>query len=303
MAFRMQARKFFLTYPQFQAGKPELHNFLNRKLKMEVNVKICHEHHADGNIHTHCCVECPKKADIKNAAFLDFEGHHPNISVPKTVEHWRNQVKYVDKEDADVYGEITVTKTKDEEFAEACEFVKGCKSKKMMYAIGPHLKVISSKVLFFENFWKAQAVKTHSTASFPLSSTVMPPITDWTTSHLVWGKAGSGKTQWALGHFKTPMLVSHIDMLKMFDEDQHDGLVFDDMSFKHLHPGAIIHLLDINDDRSIHARYDIAPIPKNTKKIFCHNRADIFDGVGADAEEMAAIRRRYVGHEVRVNLF
>mmetsp|Transcript_28618 Transcript_28618/g.59839 ORF Transcript_28618/g.59839 Transcript_28618/m.59839 type:complete len:148 (-) Transcript_28618:1181-1624(-) len=124
MSFRLQARNFFLTYPHIGAAKPELHEFLNHKLKMDVNVKICHEHHADGDIHTHCCAECPKKPDVKNARYFDYEEHHCNITVPKTIDHWRNQVKYVEKEDADVYGEITVAKTKDEEFTEACEFVK-----------------------------------------------------------------------------------------------------------------------------------------------------------------------------------
>lgn len=270
---------------------------------MEVKVKICHEHHKDGNIHTHCCVECPKKPDVKNERFFDMDGHHPNISVPKTIDHWRNQVKYVEKEDGDVYGEITVAKTKDEEFTEACEFVKGCKTRKEMYAIGPYLRTISSKVLFFENFWKQIAVKTHATASFPLAVTVMEPITDWTVSHLVWGLAGSGKTQWALGHFKTPLLVSHMDKLKMFDKDTHDGIVFDDMSFKHLHTEAVIHLLDTANDREIHARYDIAEIPAGTKKIFCHNKRDIFMVPGMDEQQLAAVKRRYVAHEVTMKLF
>lgn len=302
MPFRLVARKFFLTYPQFQADKAGLHSFLNTKLKQEVKVKICHEHHADGNIHTHCCVECPIKPDVKSERFFDFEDHHPNISVPKTVEHWRNQVKYVEKEDPEVYGEITVSKSKEEAFTEACEYVKGCKTRKDMYVIGPHLSVISSKVVFFENFWKNQAVKSHSKASFPLSTTVLQPITDWSKSHLVWGMAGSGKTQWALGHFNTPLLVSHMDKLKLFDAEVHDGIVFDDMSFKHLHAEAIIHLLDTANDREIHARYDIASIPAGTKKIFCHNRADIFM-VNCDAEQLAAIMRRYEAHEVNSPLF
>jgi hypothetical protein len=41
-----------LTYPQSgPLDKPALHAFLNTKLKQELSVKICHEHHVDGNIH------------------------------------------------------------------------------------------------------------------------------------------------------------------------------------------------------------------------------------------------------------
>lgn len=300
--FRFQGKKFLLTYPQYEAPKPELHAFLNTKLKQECKVKICHEHHEDGNIHTHCCVECAKKVDIKNANFLDYDGHHPNIKPPMSIEHWRNQVKYMDKEDADVYGEITVGKTKDEEFNDALEYVKQCKSRKQLYSMTPHLKVISSKVTFFENFWKTQHTKKVTQASFKIFN--RPEITDWTTSWLIHGKAGTGKTQWALSHFKNPLLVSHIEDLQEFDEEEHDGIVFDDMSFKHLPGQAIIHLLDQDLERSIHNRYANASIPANTKKIFCHNNADIFYPTADTSEEqMNGINRRFKSIRITANLF
>ncbi len=86
MPFRLVARKFMLTYARFEADKPKLHEFLNTKLKQMCNVKICHEHHADGAIHTHVCVECKTKPDVKSERFFDFEGHHPNIEVPLTIQ-------------------------------------------------------------------------------------------------------------------------------------------------------------------------------------------------------------------------
>lgn len=302
MSFRLQARKFLLTYPQYQAGKPELHDFLNKKLKMECKVKICHEHHADGNIHTHCCVECPKKVDIKNPDFLDHDGHHPNIKPPMSIEHWRNQVKYMEKEDADVYGEITIAKDKDEEFAEACEYVKACKTLKEMYTMGPYLRTISNKVSFFEAYWKTQHTKKTSNAQFIHFK--IPHITDWSTSWLIWGKAHSGKTQFALSHFKNPLMVSHIDDLQDFDQDEHDGIVFDDISFKHLPGQAIIHLLDMDFDRSIHNRFRNATIPAHTKKIFCHNDCNIFmPDKDISLDQMEGINRRYQKIHVTEKLF
>lgn len=303
--FRFAGKKFLLTFPQSGAlNKAELHSFLNTKLKQECMVKICHEHHEDGNIHTHACVECKKKVDIKNANFLDYDGHHPNIKPPASIEHWRNQVKYMDKEDPDVYGDITVAKTKDEEFNDALEYVKQCKTRKQLYSMSPHLKIISSKVTFFENFWKTQHKKKVTIASFNLTSFNRPAITDWSKSWLIWGKAGSGKTQWALSHFQNPLLVSHIEDLQEFDEDEHDGIVFDDMSFKHLPGQAIIHLLDQDLERSIHNRYANATIPAKTKKIFCHNNADIFIPSGdTSQEQMNGISRRYDSIHVNTNLY
>jgi hypothetical protein len=303
--FRFQGKKMLLTYSQSgPLDKGALHAFLETKMKQPLKVKICHETHEDGNIHTHCAVQAEGKMDIQSANFLDFEGHHPNIKPPMNIEHWRNQVKYIDKEDPDVYGEIEVPKDKGELFSEACEFVKQCKTRKQMYAPGPYLMIISSKVNFFENFWKTQKKKKVTQSSFQMTSFNKAPITDWTTSWLVWGRAGSGKTQWALAHFKNPLLVSTIDDLHEYDEEEHDGIVFDDMSFKHMPGQAIIHLLDIDLERSIHCRYINATIPANTKKIFCHNNADIFVPEKETTEEqMNGISRRYQSVQIENLLY
>lgn len=292
--FRFAGKKMLLTYSQYEANKENLHMFLNMKLKQECKVKIAHEHHQDGNIHTHACVECQKKIDIKNPNFLDFEGVHPNIKPPSSLEHWRNQVKYMDKEDADVYGDICVAKTKDEEWTEALEYVKQCKTRKQLYGMSPYLKTISSKVTFFENFWKTQHQKRVTTPLFKMDQFNLQPITDWSTSWLVFGQAGSGKTNWALAHFSKPLLVSHIEDLQELDEEEHDGIVFDDLSFRHLPGQAIIHLLDHEFERSIHNRFFNATIPAKTKKIFCHNDDNIFEPEKEiSMEQRRGIQRRY----------
>lgn len=96
------------------------------------------------------------------------------------------------------------------------------------------------------------------------------PINNWDVSHIIIGKAGIGKTQWALCHFENPLFVSHMDDLKNLSED-NDGIIFDDMDFKHMPRNTQIFLLDQDQDRSIHARYEAALIPANTKKIFTCN--------------------------------
>ena len=90
-------------------------------------------------------------------------------------------------------------------------------------------------------------------------------------SHVVLGRAGIGKTQYALAHFNAPLFCSHIDDLKDFHPRVHDGIVFDDMDFKHLPRTAQIHITDYNQSRSIHVRYGRARIPARTKKIFVCN--------------------------------
>jgi len=110
---------------------------------------------------------------------------------------------------------------------------------------------------------------------------------------LLHGGTGLGKTQFALAHFKNPLVVSHIDKLKNLSPD-HDGVVFDDMAFKHWPKEAVIHLLDKEVDRDINVRYGTVNIPKNTVKVFTHNTSNPFynaDDITPDQQE--AIERRF----------
>jgi len=86
----------------------------------------------------------------------------------------------------------------------------------------------------------------------------------------------------------TALFVTHMDDLLKFDAGQHEGIIFDDMSFLHLHREGQIHLVDVEQPRSIHCRYSAANIPANTPKIVTTNNeggkvVDLFD---------AAIKRR-----------
>jgi len=119
-------------------------------------------------------------------------------------------------------------------------------------------------------------------------------IDDWSKSHIFWGEAGIGKTEFALTHFSKPFLCSHIDELREFDPEIYDGVIFDDMSFTHTPRTNQIHLLDIDQDRAIHLRNITGFIPANTKKIFTCN---VDDGGIVDLND-AAIRRRVEIHHL-----
>lgn len=97
----------------------------------------------------------------------------------------------------------------------------------------------------------------------------------WDRSLWIWGKSGIGKTQWALTLLERPLLVTHIDQLRLFDSRYYGGIVFDDMSFLHFPRTGQIHLLDCSQPRALHVRYGTVNIPAYTKKIFTSND-DIF---------------------------
>lgn len=110
---------------------------------------------------------------------------------------------------------------------------------------------------------------------------------------IVLGPPGIGKTQFALAHFNAPLLVTHMDVLAEFDPTVHDGIVFDDMSFTHLHNEARIHIVDYENPRDLHVRYTTARIPAYTHKIICHNgNPHPFYDDKLQGYQLEAVRRR-----------
>lgn len=138
------------------------------------------------------------------------------------------------------------------------EMIKYHNGIKALYqATSPNLnKVINQK-------WTIQ--------DFPLNPTVEIQEALNSKSIILWGKSGTGKTSYASALLPNALFVSHIDDLGKFDEGEHDGIIFDDMSFTHLPREAQIHLVDFDHPRSIHIRYQTANIPAGTKKIFTTN--------------------------------
>lgn len=88
---------------------------------------------------------------------------------------------------------------------------------------------------------------------------------------ILWGESGIGKTQFALAHFKNPLVVRDTDDLRRFDSELYDGIVFDDMDFKHWPRTSQIHLLDWELSSSIRCRYENATIPAGVPRIFTTN--------------------------------
>lgn len=125
-------------------------------------------------------------------------------------------------------------------------------------------------------------------------------------AYVITGVSGAGKTAFAKAHFKNPLVLSHIDDLKRFSPLEHDGLIFDDMSFGHWPVNSCIHLLDMEDDRSINCRHTCGVIPAWTPRIFTSNKPlhDVFNvGPGVTEEEERAVFRRFQHMHVTKSLF
>lgn len=105
-------------------------------------------------------------------------------------------------------------------------------------------------------------------ANFP-SMSIMKALE--TTSVILWGESGTGKTSYARALLPNALFVSHMDDFGKYDTGTYEGIIIDDMSMTHLHREAQIHMFDVDQPRSIHIRYKTANIPAGTKKIFTTN--------------------------------
>ncbi len=142
--------------------------------------------------------------------------------------------------------------------------------------------------------------------SYTMDKFLCEPL-DLSMPVLLHGPTSLGKTAFALAHFAKPLYVDHVDKLKELRAD-HDGIVFDDLDFKHWPAQSVIHLLDIDHDHQVHCRFVNAKIPKGMKRIFTFNDDTIFDGP-SDAKStpyssrhLEAIRRRFVSQPVYEDL-
>jgi len=93
--FRINAKSFFLTYPQCPLQKEELKTFLDTKGRIVYTI-IGRETHEDGHYHLHALVTYETKLNVKRQTFFDFNGYHPNTQAAKNIPALKN---YISKED------------------------------------------------------------------------------------------------------------------------------------------------------------------------------------------------------------
>ncbi len=210
--------------------------------------------------------------------------------------HWeptkcRQDSLYCLKEGSDILIKVDNRKQgKRTDLDDIVEAVKAGKTEKQLWLEHPKTMIRYSKgILELKKFVNPRCERSKFTFDdFP----GWDKITDFTKSQIVIGESGIGKTQWALCHFENPLFVRHIDDLKELSED-HDGIVFDDMDFKHWARNPQIFLLDNDQGSSINCRYYNGYIPAGTRKIFTCNELP-FDF--ADK----AISRRAVIHKLEL---
>lgn len=124
-------------------------------------------------------------------------------------------------------------------------------------------------------------------------------------THVFVGKTGIGKTNFALAHFKKPVLVTAIQNIGRIHEDPNvcDGLVFDDINFSGYSQQDFIHLVDNMQECTVNIKYGTGYIPRFMPRIITCNNFDAIRPKTKDIEAHLAINRRLVFHNFSEPLY
>lgn len=96
--FRVDAKRFFLTYPKCWLSKEELQKEIFGRVG-ESNIQsleICLEYHKDGTPHLHAILVLKRKYNCRDCRWLDFGTYHPNIGGVKRMIAARNYIRKMD---------------------------------------------------------------------------------------------------------------------------------------------------------------------------------------------------------------
>lgn len=291
--FRLNSQQLFLTYSQCPSSLDEIYNHLKSKLDIDKYI-IAQEKHADGNLHIHCYLLLKKKVNIKDPRKLDYNEYHPKIEGCRS---YKNVIKYVTKDghyitnyDKELLEKIiNENKKVSEIYTSARKRASEGEVDEAMKLL-EHPKTVRDLTLHSNSIRKnlESLVPKRQKTIYSLDSFKVNFSWNRTRTLILWGPTETGKSSLAKALLPKALFVSHMDRLRDYDPKQYEGIIFDDMSFKHIPRDGQIHLVDTFDDRDIHCRYSPAFLPAGTPRIITSNNAP------ADillAEDPAIVRR------------
>jgi len=314
--FRINGSGMFLTYSQSALTRDQMTHWWSRQQRVK-RLIIGQEHHLDGNLHWHVCVEYEVTKDIRNAKHFDIQGEHPNIktwtrSGGSTYEQWLyNHWKYCKKEDPSPYvvGEEPASgrkRKRDENFTDSFDIARTESVKAAMdfleracpYDLATKYDQIFRTLTAIRNSYLHVQTPARSVSEF----TCAPEIShDWHALYLN-GTTGLGKTAWARSLLPEATVVRHRDQLR--DCDFSKGIIFDDFDVGHWPPTAVIHLLDWDEPSGIDVKHAHVVIPAHTRKIFTHNGSfERWVSKEASDEQVEAMRRRISVYNIYSRLY
>lgn len=301
--FRVNAKKFLLTYARCPEDPEHIFQVLDRRRKIARAVG-CIELHQDGEPHVHIALEYEVKYSTTNARAWDYEYdvgydvYHPNVGVAKSWPRCLNYCRGKDKALVQLFQwRCTFQEALDQHVVDA-----GARVKPDLFAVARGKSREEWLQWTFENnvggyhteaVWKrlhaapdVATVRSFEHAAGPpppgldasLAFRELPPLRG--RSVVVCGPSGSGKTTWAseqlLARYGTFLMVNNIDTLRALRPEVHRAILFDEIRFNgDLRTGhgrrpleSQIAACDLERGRTIRCRYSDAAVPAGMPRIF-----------------------------------
>lgn len=289
-SFRLQATRLHLTYKTHLSDeqKDALRVLLKHNIKQW---SFVHEHgtnnpeETEPYAHTHVYARLEKKLETENQRYFDIDDIHPHIQTVHSKAEENRVLSYHQK--------APIKLEQIPPYVSADAKIKMAATMDPLDWIndqleqGGNMGQIAGMLKYQELAKKRKREEEDDKHEF--KEFTRPFVQDFRCMY-VWGPSQIGKTEWCKMHFSNYLFVRHMDKLKQFEPGVHDGIIFDDMSFRHLPRETSIFLTDWNNDSDIHCRNSCAVIPKHTKKIFTNNNP--FELTFPD-DEHKAIRNRF----------
>lgn len=286
--YRVQRVKFFLTYAQ--SGDLTFDDILQKIESIGPLDKylIAREEHKSGHPHFHVYCTYSKKRHFRDCRFADIvkndKNYHPHDG--GRVRDDSAVAKYCTKDGNYVTNYFQI---KEDHYKKAFEFNTVEEAMSYMQEKRPRDVALYGHNL--ERNFQKRLKKNGFEHKYTLENFKKEPLT-LEKSEVLIGPPGCGKTKFALAHFKNPLMVNHVDKLKQLGR-QHDGIIFDDMSFAHWPSNSVIAIVDNEDEKDINVKHGVVTVPP-MKKIFTsnHDVEEFLVPYTFSDEHQQAIRRR-----------
>lgn len=285
--FRLRSQCVLFTWAQLESDHVSVFSTVDAVLPVGRAV-VARELHADGQPHFHAYVEFSHRPDRIITTQFDIGGKHPNVKPKSSKAAQKAAEQYCRKgNDWIEYGfDDTDNQSDDEEqpvsLTEKAKTIE-CWDDAVDWGF-------AHKVPFpyIQAAWACRMSVSPPTLAEgdEVLGTIRSDVLRFmqydphcTRTLVLEGPTGCGKTTWAKRNMPRPSLfVSHMDDLKHLRPEYHRSLIFDDMTVNGDEEGkgkwpiaSQIHLVDFENQRSIHTRYIVSVIPAGIHKCFTCN--------------------------------